>query len=445
MSPDGIPLQLPAGAIGHEATYYSRTAACLHYFPPAEGQLQADVCIIGGGLAGLTAATELANRGRAVVLVEARRIGWSASGRNGGFVSPGFAQSVLTLEEQLGIDHARSLFKLSGEGAAYVRRAIREDGDKPAILGGQGALKFIRHGDVAGLDRRVERMAHDYGYMQTFLSRRELVGHVTTNRYQAGVLDMSAFQVHPLEYTQLLARKANAAGAKLHENSFVHSLSRIKSGDWLVQTADARIKAQSIILATSAHKGPSKRLNGAVVPVSTYVVTAASSKLASAVRFAGALGDTRRSSDYYRLVGSPTGPLLLWGGRITTRISRPADLSAMMRKDILSVYPQLDDLRIIDAWTGLMGYAIHKMPLIGKLDERVWMATAFGGHGLNTTAMGGLLIARAICDGDESWKLFAPFKPDWAGGTLGKLAVQAEYWRLRLLDRLEEKRAMIVP
>ncbi len=434
---------LPTGAIGHETTYYARTARCLAYYPPVEANTDVDVCVVGGGLAGLTAATEIAKHGKSVVLLEQHRLGWSASGRNGGFVSPGFAQSLFALEESLGLNHARELYRLSSEGAAYVRRTIRDDGDNPSILSGQGSLKFIRHGDIVGLERRVERMAHDYNYPQTFLSRRELVGHVTTPRYQAGILDMNAIQIHPLEYTQLLARNAIQAGATIHENSSASSVSRAKDGKWLVRSGEATITASQIILATSAHKGPSRRLNSAVLPVSTYVVTASSNKLSSAIRFGGAMGDTRRSSDYYRIVQQPTGPLLLWGGRITTRLSKPAELAQLMRNDIQSVYPQLDDLQVKDAWTGAMGYAVHKMPLIGMLDKGLWIATAFGGHGLNTTAMAGLLLARAICEGDESWKSFAPFRPEWAGGVAGRMATQVEYWRLRFLDRIEENRAMV--
>lgn len=432
---------LPPGASGHETTYYSLTASALAYFQPAQGSSACDVCVVGGGLAGLTVALELARRGKAVTVLESRRFGWSASGRNGGFVSPGYALSVASLEEQLGLDHARQLFRLSLDGVAYVRRQVRDAPQPSKIFSGQGSLKLIRHGDVAGLERSVERMAQDYHYPQTFQSRRELLSHVTTPRYRAGILDMSAFQIHPLEYASLLVGLCRQAGASLNENSHVVSLQRTASGGWRVKTTDAVIDAGEIVLATSAHNGPSHRVNGAVLPVSTYVVTAASELLGSAIRFSGALGDTRRASDYYRIVQSHCGPLLLWGGRITTRLSRPAALQAMIRNDILSVYPQLDDLKITNAWTGVMGYARHKMPLIGRVEKGAWVMTAFGGHGLNTSAMAGILVAAAICDGDDRYRLFSRFPVVWAGGMAGRMAVQAEYWRLAILDRFQEARA----
>ncbi|MCB1448958.1 MAG: FAD-binding oxidoreductase, partial [Nitratireductor sp.] len=134
---------------------------------------------------------------------------------------------------------------------------------------------------------------------------------------------------------------------------------------------------------------------------------------------------------------------LVWGGRITTRQSVPRDLGEKLRRDIQAVYPQLDDLEIETAWSGLMGYAIHKMPLIGRLREGFWAVTAFGGHGLNTTAMGGLLIASAITSGDDRWKLFEPYGLQWGGGLAGRAATQLEYWRLQMLDRIEERRAAL--
>jgi len=196
-----------------------------------------------------------------------------------------------------------------------------------------------------------------------------------------------------------------------------------------------------VVLATSAYGGPSGRLNAAILPISTYVVTARSAKLDEAIHFAGCLGDTRRASDYYRIVGTGEGRRLLWGGRITTRRSVPPRLGERLAGDIRSVYPQLDDLAVEQAWAGMMGYAVHKMPLIGRIGDGLWAATAFGGHGLNTTAMAGRLIARAIADGDDSWRLFEPFSPDWGGGPFGRIATQLAYWRLQFLDRLEELRA----
>jgi len=428
----------PQGA-GHVDSYYAATAARLPSFPVFEGSRETEVCVVGGGLAGLTTAHELAKAGRDVVLLEAARVGWGASGRNGGFVSAGFAESIFAVEAKLGLDHAKSLWRLSAEGVGHVRRTILDAGRIP-IIGGNGWLKLIRHGDIAGLERRAQRMARDYDVAWRVLGGDELSHYVRSPRYFAGLLDMAPFHIQPLEYCGLVAELAAAAGAAIFEGSRVAKVSR-QPGGWRIETQGGTIEARDLVLATSAHGGPSRRLDDAVLPVSTYVVAARSEKLFEAIRFRGCIGDTRRASDYYRLVGSGEQQRLLWGGRITTRVSEPRGLGEALLRDIAGVFPQLDDLKVEHAWTGAMGYAVHKMPIVGRIGEGLWAVTAFGGHGINTTAIAGRLVASAIAQGDDRWRLFEPYGPVRAGGALGRAATQIEHWRLQMLDRFEEWQA----
>ena len=132
---------------------------------------------------------------------------------------------------------------------------------------------------------------------------------------------------------------------------------------------------------------------------------------------------------------------MLWGGNITTRITEPGRLAEQMKRDMVATFPQLGNPRIDYSWAGLMAYALHKMPLIGRDAEGLWYATAFGGHGMNTTAMAGQLLAAAIAQGDDEYRRFAPFGPMWAGGQLGRLGVQASYWWMQLRDRTDEARS----
>ena len=150
------------------------------------------------------------------------------------------------------------------------------------------------------------------------------------------------------------------------------------------------------------------------------------------------MSDTRRASNYYRLIDAAR---ILWGGQITTQVSEPTQLAESMKRDMLSTFPQLGNPRIDYSWAGLMGYALHKMPLIGRDTQGQWFATAFGGHGMNTTAMAGQLIARAIAGADDEYRRFAAFAPVWAGGQLGRLGVQTSYWWMQLRDRLDEARS----
>lgn len=425
---------------GHVDTHYLAAASELPVFEPFRGKAEAEVCVIGGGLAGLWTARELARSGVSVMLLEAQRLAFGASGRNGGFVSPGFAESLFAIEETVGLDHARALFRASSEGVGLVRALIRDAG-RDDIVQGHGWLKLVRHGDIAALERTAERMARDYGQVYEFIGRDDLARHVTSVSYHAGLLDPLPFHVQPLELAALLARQAAAAGVRIFEKSRVRRISATRKG-FAVRANWGRIDAGQVVLATSALGGPSARMNAAILPVSTYMVSARSKSLDRAVRFTGCIADTRRAGDYYRVVGQGEARRLLWGGRITTRVSRPMRLAAMLRDDMLSVYPQLAaDLEIERAWSGVMGYARHKMPVIGRLGRGLWMVSAFGGHGLNTTAMGGAMIARAIARGDDEWRLFEPFGAPRAGGLLGRLAVQLEYWRLQWLDRRDERRS----
>jgi gamma-glutamylputrescine oxidase len=424
---------------GHVDSHYVATARELPLFPALSQEIRAEACVIGGGLAGLFCALELASAGVETVLLEASRIGWAASGRNGGFVSPGFAESIFAVEEKLGREHARELWRLSVLGVASIRSLIAESG-RGGIIGGHGWLKLLRHRDVSVLERRAVRMERDYGAAYTFLSREGVARHVSSDAYHAGLLDMAPFHVQPLELAALVASRARLQGARLFENARVENLEREGAG-WRVDTRQGRVRAREVVLATSAYGGPLASLNAAILPVSTYVVSAKSYHFDEAIRFGGCIADTRRAGDYYRLVGEREERRLIWGGRITTRRSVPASLGNALRRDILSVYPQLRDLKVERAWAGLMGYARHKMPVIGRLETGLWAATALGGHGLNTSAMAGRVIGEAIASGGDRWKLFSPYGPAWGGGIAGRAATQLEYWRLQALDRIDEAKS----
>jgi len=424
-------------------SYYAATLPARAPRPSLQEGLEAEVCVIGGGLAGLTAARELARRGRDVVLLEARRVGWGASGRNGGSVSPGFAQGQTALEQRLGMDHARKLHDLSAAGAAYIEAAVAETG-AGEVIEGRGSLRLIRHGDVAGLRALGDRLGADYGEEVEFWDGERVRACLRTSLYRAGLHYPKGFQIHPLHYALVFADLAEREGLRLFEASPALSLRRQGAG-WRTDSANGSVTSQHVVLATSAYgvgQNLYPRLERALLPIATYIVASEpiGPRLHEVIGYSGSLGDSRRASDYYRKVA---GDRLLWGGRITTRRSEPARLGQLLKRDIAQVYPELADLRIAQAWSGLMGYAVHKMPILGELETGLWAATAFGGHGLNTSTMAGQLVAQAIAEGDDAWHLFRPFRPRWAGGPLGRLATQLEYWRLRALDRWDEHRAAV--
>ncbi len=420
-------------------SYYTATKIDADSFPGLEGSVETDVCVVGGGFAGLTTALELARRGVAVDLVESHRVGWGASGRNGGFVMPGFSESLGRIIDRCGLETARRMFDLSREGARYVRRSIA-DHSMEGVAPEAGYFHVQRHPGERDFLVLQDLLLSKFDYRIDVLGREELCEILRTDAYHHAWTDGDeGFHMHPLNYALGLARAVQAAGGMIFEQSPALEICRNGYG-WEVRTERGAIRARHVVQCGSAymHKNVAK-IASCLLPVSTYVAVTEplNPNLDSAIRTRAAILDTRRASDYYRIVG---GNRLMWGGRITTRRSKPADLAIRMKRDIQSVYPQLDDFRIEYAWQGLMGYAPHKMPLIGQMKPGLWAATAFGGHGLNTTAMAGLLIAGAITDGDDRYRLFEPYKIRWAGGRAGRAAVQISYWNMQWRDWMAERK-----
>ena len=368
------------------------------------------------------------------MLLEAKRLARGASGRNGGFVSNGFAEGMDNVAKRVGLESARALYQLSRFGTEFVRREIA-DGD-PSIKMGEGWQGCIRYSNAAEKKAGIAAMARDYGQDLQFLDVAETRARVNSQRYFQSSYDSTAFHMHPLRYALLIAAKARAAGAQLYEMSPVLSVSK-DGTQHVVRTAQGEVRAQHVVYCVSSLDRTLHPITGrAVLPVATYVAVTEPLKQ-DVIRTRSAISDSRRAGNYYRLIDQGR---LLWGGAITTRISEPSRLAERMKSDMLSVFPSLGNPKIDYAWAGLMGYARHFMPLIGSDGQGQWWATAFGGHGMNTTAMGGILMARAIAQKDDEYRRFAPFAPQWAGGPFGRVGVQAGYWYMQLKDRMDERR-----
>jgi glycine/D-amino acid oxidase-like deaminating enzyme len=442
----------------HVGSWYAAQAGRQALRAAPSGEQHVQTVIVGGGLAGISTAWQLARAGCDVALVEAHRIGWGASGRNGGFVSPGFAESLAGVERQCGVPEAQALYALSRAGVTFVEDRIRELGISH-LVGGRGKLKVIRTADLEVLQRQALRMARHYDSELALWPADILRETLVSERYHGALHDPEPFHIDPLAYAEALAADAEKAGARLFEQTHAEWLHR-RGGSWQLDTLcretgeTAIITADHVVLATSAYGSMHLAdlyppLDQAILPVATYVVTSEplGARLDGAIRFPGCIADTRRAGDYYRIVGDGDGRRLLWGGRITTRRSEPHSLAEMLKTDILEIYPQLGDFRVEYAWSGLMGYTRRKMPVIGELEPGLWAATAFGGHGLNTSAMAGELVAGAIAGGDGRWKTFKSFHPGAidriAGGSspVGRVGTQIAYWSMQLRDWWDERRS----
>jgi gamma-glutamylputrescine oxidase len=419
-------------AVNTVESWYEATAERSSGHHHVAVSLTADVCVIGAGLAGLTTALELSKLGQSVVLLDAGRVAGAASGRNGGFVSNGFALGIESVARHVGLEAATQLYDLSRMGTDYVRQTILQH--DPSIMQNKGLRICVRYDDNGGLHAYGQTLQRQLGETVTFASTTETWAVLDTKRYFNSIAFPDAFHIHPLRYGLLLLRLCRESGVQVFEHSRVLAVKKV-SGEFQVRMAQGTVTAGQVVYCVSAiDRALHKATGRAVLPVSTYVaVTEAMDQSVIATR--EAIADTRRAGDYYRLI---EGGRILWGGRITTQVREPYRLAEAMRSDMLSTFPKLGLPKIDYAWSGVMAYALHKMPLIGCDAEGQWFATGFGGHGLNTTAMAGLLIARAIAQRDDTYRRFNAFAPRWALGPLGRLGVQSSYWWMQAKDKWQE-------
>ncbi len=418
------------------ATYgrnlYAATMVSRPDYPRLTNDFDVDVCVVGGGLAGLTTAREIARRGWSVVLLEARRLARGASGRNTGFVLPGFAQVPEVVIARTGEERARELWRLSQAGLDYVRTTIEETG-MPGVSPERGWLAVAKFDQEPTTAADVEMLRDRLGTDAEFWPTDKVRAHLKSSAYFQAIYFPTAFHMHPLNYALGLARAAEEAGVRIFEDTPAQSIDPAGVRK-RVLTPAARVRAAHVVLAGNVHlDGLMPKLAGTLLPITSYVMATAplGERLELAMNYRGAVSDTEWADNHYR----PTQDnRLIWSGRMTTWVSNPRYFVRTLRADIARVYPQLGKVDVEFAWAGTLGNTVHRMPQIGELSPGLWVASGFGGHGLNTTALAGNLIARAIVEGDKTWTLFNPFELVWAGGVAGRALAQVSYWANRIKE-----------
>ncbi len=411
------------------ASWYAGTAAGAFERPRLTFDIDVDVCVIGGGLAGLTAAREVARRGWSVAVLEAKRVAWSASGRNCGVVMPGFGSDPRRMVERVGIDLATDLWKLSQAGLDYVRATIRDTG-MPGVRPVSGWLDVSKADNGDDL-RAVAALLN--GKFDTAIEAwptERVRAVLKSDCYFQALHYPGAFHIDPLNYAHGLANAALAAGVAIFEESPALAIDPAGVRK-RITTPSGRVRAAHIVLAGNAHLDALvPRLAETVLPVTSYVAVTAplGERLGEAISYKGAVSDTRLSGAQYRIVG---GDRLMWAGGVGTWPPSPRRAVGQFASAIAETFPQLGAVEIEHAWSGVMGFSVHGMPQVGEVIPGLWLASGFGGHGLNTTAMAGELIAGAITDGDDRWRLFLPYELVWAGGTLGRAVHHVATWARR--------------
>ncbi len=416
--------------------YYVRSLAEDRHYPALNGTVETDVCVIGGGLAGINTALGLAERGKNVVLIESRRIGWGASGRNAGIVAKGYSAGEAGLARSQGLKDAQKLVSLTKNARKLIRKRIAEFNiDCGPVI--DGVLTVSWRDKPEALRQYIAQANGNFDLGFEFWPRERVRSHCLTEKYFDGIFSPHDFQFNPLRYLRGLARVVAERGGKIFEGSAALKIQR-EGGSWVVHTAAGKVKAQHVVLCCAIYmEGLDRRLENAAFPVQTYMMATAPVDehiLKSAINTRHAIYDTRFCSDYYRVLPDNR---VLWGGRVGLW-AHPQDIAGAMLHDMLKVYPQLAGHVTPEvSWSGMMCYAPHKMPQIGQLEPGYWYNTGFGGHGLCPTTAGGEMIAAAIAGDDKTYQAFAPFGLSYAGGRAGRYVAQMVYWWWRARDFME--------
>jgi len=418
----------------HPHSYYAATAAPLDPFPALAGDHRADVCVVGGGYTGLSAALHLAERGYDVVLLEAERVGWGASGRNGGQLGSGQRQSQDKLERMAGRETAHRLWELAEEAKALVKERIRRhriDCDcKPGVLS-----VCHKRAHAAWFARYAEKLRSEYGYPHMrYVERAELHEMLGTRLYHGAALDLGAAHLHPLNYALGLARAAHEAGVRIFEGSRVTGYDQ--SSPARVRTARGVVHARYLVLACNGYLGHVEpRVAGFIMPINNFIAATAplgEERARSLIRDDVGVVDTKFVVDYYRR--SPDHRLLFGGGENYTK-RFPTDIGGFVRPYMLRVYPQLADVPIDYAWGGTLAITMSRLPHFGRLPPNVFFAHGFSGQGVALTGLAGRLIAEAVAGTAERFDVFARLPvPRFPGGVLLRwplLVLGMTYYALR--------------
>jgi gamma-glutamylputrescine oxidase len=432
-------LETMAATPNTDLTYYSEARAPDLAFEPLVGVEHVDVGVVGGGLAGLSAALFLAEGGFRVGLLEARTLGSGASGRNGGQVLPGVAASQTHLRQLVGAADANRIWDLSLQGMQLLKTRIARhqidcdwrDGhlhvaDKPRQLA-----------ELAAWQRELR---DDYGYSHTaLLDRAALRARLDSPLYLGALYDAAAGHLHPLRYLLGLARAARRVEVRIHEHSRALGYDQIPSGTLRIRTATGELRCQHLLLAGNAELGAvAPRLARKILPVRTFMLATeplGEERAAALIPGNASVSDMNWILDYFRRSADHR---LLFGGRVSYASRREAHQGEATRRRMVRVFPGLAGARIDHAWSGLLDLTMNRAPHFGRLAPNVWFLQGFSGHGLALTGIAGQLVAEAIAGTAERFDVFAriPHRSFPGGAPLRRplLALAMLWYRLR--DRL---------
>lgn len=390
-------------------SYYAATANRMQRYESLEGLETADVCVIGAGFSGLNTAIELAERGLSVVVLEAKRVAWAASGRNGGQLIRGCGHDLTKFERYIGSDGVATMDQLGLDAIDIVKQRLTRYGINCDLRWGFCELANTPAHYDGLIEEKIALEQAGYPHRLELVPSHEMERVVASKRYVGGLIDHGSGHLHPLNLALGEAAVASMLGVKIFENSAALEICYGKLVR--VRTPKGAVRAKSLVLAGNAHLGELvPQLCGKVLPAGSYMIATEPllpEEAAVLIPENRALCDQRVGLDYYRLTADRR---LLFGGACRYSGTDPEDIAAYMRPKMLKVFPQLVDKRIDYQWGGMIGIGANRLPQIGRLagHPNVFYAQAYSGHGLNMSHMAGRLVAEAICQQESGgFDLFA--------------------------------------
>jgi gamma-glutamylputrescine oxidase len=414
--------------------YYEASADRSEKYPCLQSEIACDVCVVGAGLAGLSAAIDLADAGLTVAVLEAEQVGWGASGRNGGQALVGLACDMQVIERQLGLAAAKQVWDTTVQAVELIHERCRRFGIDCEWQDGFIAAA-VTDRRVRELAQWVDSLARDYGYERLrLIDRSEVRQWVASPRYRGAAYDAASGHLHPLKYTLGLARAASSLGVKIFEQSQAIEVQPGRRS--VVRTPHGRVHCSHVLLAGNVYLGnlvPS--LAARIMPVGTFIAASAPLGAERASRLiprGAAVSDTQWVLDYFRLSRDHR---MIFGGRVSYSTILPLRLPQAMRRRMVAVFPQLADAQIEYAWGGYVDITMNRAPDFGRVADNVYYLQGFSGHGLALTGLAGRMVAEAMRGTAARFDVFAAIQHrKFPGGTWLRtpLLVLAMAWfRLR--------------
>ena len=422
-------------------SYYFATAHASPARPALDGTVDCDVCIVGGGIAGCSAALHLAERGYRVVLLEGHRIGWGASGRSGAQALLGVAAGHQKLARLVGESDARRVWDITVEGLALMRELITKHRiDCDWVNGHMQVAMKARHD--AEIREEIEMLHSKLDYASArYVARDEVRSIIPSSRYVSALYDPNCGHLHPLNYTLGLAAAAERVGARIFEQSRAISWTRAgangSSGEGVsIRTASGEVRARYAVLCGNVYLGPlAPELFSKIMAVSTYIVATeplGQQRATDLIKNNAGVIDSNWVVDYFRRSADHR---LLFGGRANYSGLSQFDAPEATRQRMLKVFPQLADVKLEFAWGGEVDLTLNRAPDFGRLAPNVFFLQGFSGHGLVLTGMAGKLVAEAISGTAERFDVFTriPHRGFPGGMAMRRpaLVLAMMYYRLR--------------